>query len=289
MGNEIVIPEANSIDAPPCIVAAIGGSGTRLVANILLEHNFYLGGCFNRALDNLWFNYLMTGVAPFSGSLEASRRLSLFIKRMYAPAAWSAKDIQEVNSVRNALIEEGIDVDGMNNYKLPYITLTRIPNEPELRRPGRIGWKLPWSYLFADEIFKLLPEAKMLFVMRNPLDLVYSRNQNQLMRFGKYFGFDSNQVSPGSRLSFYLAVFDYVLSISRKYRISIVKFEDIIQYTEQTISEIGDFFKLNFDSNRVRALVTDPGTIGRYKKFPIHNFDNTDLSRLKKFGYEPDI
>jgi len=285
-GNTIFTPENNNMELPPCVVSAIGGSGTRLVAKILIEHNVYLGACFNRALDNLWFNFLMTGVEPFSQSPEVIDRLSLFMKRMYEPAAWSIKDIQEVTRIRKALIEEGIDVDGMNTYRAPYGTLTMPPQEPELHRQDRLGWKLPWSYLFADEIFKLLPGAKMLFVMRNPLDLAYSRNQNQLVRFGKYFGHDADKASPGDRLSFYLGVFDYVLSLSAKYRVSMIKFEDIIRNTKQTVSEMGEFFNIAFDLNQVQDLVTDPGTIDRYKKFPMQDFDSKDLSRLGDFGYQ---
>ena len=44
--------------ACPVAVGGVGGSGTRLIAQVLLELGYYLGGDLNESLDNLWFTLL---------------------------------------------------------------------------------------------------------------------------------------------------------------------------------------------------------------------------------------
>lgn len=42
----------------PVVVGALGGSGTRLIARILMESGFFMGSDLNRERDNLWFTLL---------------------------------------------------------------------------------------------------------------------------------------------------------------------------------------------------------------------------------------
>ena len=62
--------------SPPLVIGGLGGSGTRVVADIVLAQGWYLGQDLNRAKDNLlftllfkrpyWRKQLSNGVAPFS-------------------------------------------------------------------------------------------------------------------------------------------------------------------------------------------------------------------------------
>lgn len=42
----------------PVAIGGVGGSGTRVFAEILRGFGFYIGDCLNGALDNLWFTLL---------------------------------------------------------------------------------------------------------------------------------------------------------------------------------------------------------------------------------------
>jgi hypothetical protein len=48
-----------SSQAGPVAIRGVGGSGTRLVADIVLELGFYLGADLNYERDNLWFTLLL--------------------------------------------------------------------------------------------------------------------------------------------------------------------------------------------------------------------------------------
>ena len=47
------------MSSSPIAIGGIGGSGTRLIGNILYDLGFYLGDDLNRAYDNLWFTLLL--------------------------------------------------------------------------------------------------------------------------------------------------------------------------------------------------------------------------------------
>ena len=70
--------------SPPLVIGGLGGSGTRVVADILLAQGWYLGQDLNRAKDNLlftllfkrpyWRKQLSNGVAPFQHHMELFER-----------------------------------------------------------------------------------------------------------------------------------------------------------------------------------------------------------------------
>ena len=67
------LPEA----IPPVVVGGIGGSGTRVIAEMLVELGCHIGDDLNKSLDNLWFvllfNYpdiLNISSEQFDGLLE---------------------------------------------------------------------------------------------------------------------------------------------------------------------------------------------------------------------------
>ena len=52
--------ESSGIDShPPIAVGGVGGSGTRLVAELLTSLGVFMGGDLNDAGDNLWFTLLL--------------------------------------------------------------------------------------------------------------------------------------------------------------------------------------------------------------------------------------
>ncbi len=53
--NDVLAPQ----DVGPVAIGGVGGSGTRLVADIVSQCGFYLGSSLNGNLDNLWFTFLL--------------------------------------------------------------------------------------------------------------------------------------------------------------------------------------------------------------------------------------
>jgi hypothetical protein len=66
----LVLSDSPSPGASPVIIGGVGGSGTRLIAQMLKELGFYLGSDLNSANDNLWFTLLFKRIEILSASDE---------------------------------------------------------------------------------------------------------------------------------------------------------------------------------------------------------------------------
>ena len=69
----------------PVIIGGIGGSGTRVVAEILMRIGIYLGHTLNASLDNLWFTALFKRLDLFKKEqderkAEIKKGLDILIK-----------------------------------------------------------------------------------------------------------------------------------------------------------------------------------------------------------------
>ena len=73
----------------PIAVGGVGGSGTRVIAEILIQLGFYLGKDLNASRDNLWFTLLFKRPHWFFKNVtrkesQISNGLSIFEKVMTA-------------------------------------------------------------------------------------------------------------------------------------------------------------------------------------------------------------
>ncbi len=50
----------------PVAIGGVGGSGTRVVAQLLMKLGFYIGSDLNKANDNLWFVLLFNRIEILS-------------------------------------------------------------------------------------------------------------------------------------------------------------------------------------------------------------------------------
>ena len=70
-------------DSAPTVIGGVGGSGTRLVAQMLQQQGVRFGGEMNDSLDNLWFSLLSVRRTIFLKSPQEIQQLVwLFINAM---------------------------------------------------------------------------------------------------------------------------------------------------------------------------------------------------------------
>ncbi|MCW3019543.1 MAG: hypothetical protein JWN10_1851, partial [Solirubrobacterales bacterium] len=71
-GGGVSLPDGYG---PPLVIAGIGGSGTRVAAQLLIELGFYLGEDLNPALDNLTSTFLFKRPRWYGRAAPRQRRL----------------------------------------------------------------------------------------------------------------------------------------------------------------------------------------------------------------------
>ena len=115
--------------SPPLVIGGLGGSGTRVVAEIVLAQGWYLGQDLNRARDNLlfsllfkrpyWRRQLSNDVAAFQ------RHVELFQRRMAGKSLRLSEWPVMLGAFRDA-IRHGHDYAGSTRVTEMYRILRRF-------------------------------------------------------------------------------------------------------------------------------------------------------------------
>src|ERR1700675_795212 len=71
-GGGVSLPDGYD---PPLVIGGIGGSGTRVAAQLLIELGFYLGDDLNPALDNLTSTFLFKRPRWYGREAPRQRRI----------------------------------------------------------------------------------------------------------------------------------------------------------------------------------------------------------------------
>jgi hypothetical protein len=178
----------------PVIIGGVGGSGTRVVADIINHLGFYIGDDLNTAKDNLWFLLLFKRPRWFRRARHANREiftgLSLLSKVMLQRSglSWS-----ELRFLVRAVLE--ISIFG-HNYKgdgrgsWPWVRAWNmvLRQSKKALSHHRWGWKEPNSHIYLDYLAAYYSNVKYIHTIRHGLDMAFSDNQQQLYNWGPIYG-----------------------------------------------------------------------------------------------------
>ena len=269
----------------PVAVGGVGGSGTRLIAQVLLELGYYLGGDLNESLDNLWFTLLFKR-REVLGLTDAAfaEVLEVFVSRMRGgdpPAP------QQVDLVR-CLAEPD-----RGEHPPPWLraraeTLLTGPPAPKL---GPWGWKEPNTHIVIDRLAHSLPGLRYIHVVRNGLDMAYSANQNQIAFWGGQFLGPGVEVSPRTSLQYWHRVHRRVLDLCAPLgeRFLLLNFDRLCADPGQGLRELVDFLGADVAKDKLERLVgltRAPASIGRFKRHGLDCFDPDDVAFVAQLGFD---
>src|SRR3972149_1061765 len=144
----------------PVAIGGVGGSGTRVGAEILIHLGFYMGKDLNSANDNLWFTLLF-------------KRPRWFLE----------------NSEKN----ESQIVKGLSIFEKA-MTLIRS-KKPDTSRYIGWGWKEPNTHIYIELLDKYFQNLKYIHLIRHGIDMAYSSNQSQVYNWGTMFGIKADDPS----------------------------------------------------------------------------------------------
>lgn len=151
--------------ATPLVIFGTGGSGTRAVARVVAQAEYFLGGHLNDSADSL-------DLAEF---LE--RRINWFLARV----PWIDEMLRGCEIAKR--LEGGWDAGAMVEEFRGAIARHRegIPD-----REHRWGWKNPRTIFVLPFVHGQYPGMRALHVVRDGRDMAYSANQNQLTKHGPW-------------------------------------------------------------------------------------------------------
>ena len=271
---------------PPVAIGGVGGSGTRLIAAILRQLGFYLGGDLNVSVDNLWFTLLFKRFdlgAEAERSAEFDRAADVFHRVMVGHAPLGSTQIAWV---RTLALADRLDHD--RAWLEERVETLLAADAARSGAPGAWGWKEPNTHVFLDRLPAVFPGMKYIHVARNGLDMAFSANQNQLRLWGPLFlGNAPVDPSPRTSLKYWCHVHRRVLELGADLqgRFLMLNYDAFCRAPREHLPALGRFLGVSIDPRQqaaLESLVTLPDSIGRHKAHSLAVFDPADVQYVQE-------
>jgi hypothetical protein len=249
----------NSTQAP-LFIGGIGGSGTRIFAQIAQHAGLFMGTKLNKALDSRTFGPVY---GRWCGATLRSNNILPWYQRFARDIDFSIAQIRHCAAL------------------------------PSLNQPW--GAKNPRTILMLPYLSLKFPEMKFLHVLRDGRDMAFSKNQNQLLKYGEIL-LDSEGQSklpqPVRAIKFWGLIngrASHFGESKMQNRYMRVNFEDLCNDPLATLGRIFDFLdNPSADLGAFVAEVQKPPTIGRWRNYDpdtVSQVINAGRAMLEQFGY----
>lgn len=285
----------------PIVIGGIGGSGTRVVAEILMLFGIFMGKDLNSAKDNLSFTLLFKRPEWFKKNFQNKNKLNtglgILNKAMYSGESLSIKEkVFLWNAVRDmARHGHNREGQGKGDWARQRAAYIKYPEKFNRGRYIGWGWKEPNSHLLVPALKDHFPGFKYIHTIRHGLDMAYSGNQQQLYNWGELFGIrlPENEVDePAASFRYWVEanrkVMEYGAQLGKDHFL-LVNFDRLCEAPEEGVLRIADFLKINIPEDVLKKafkLPVMPESKGRYKDYPIEGFLPDDLVFLEKMGFD---
>ncbi|MCJ7734700.1 MAG: sulfotransferase [Anaerolineales bacterium] len=278
----------------PIVIGGMGGSGTRLVAEILSQFGIFLGDDLNAASDNLLYTLLFRRSTWFYKSYQNKNRietgLSVMEKLLLKEYGLS---IQEIWFLLYAVTDTALHYR-RDERSWSMIRLRKIINNPKFKDAQYIGWgwKEPNSYLILQDLIDHFKSLKFIHTIRHGADMAFSKNQRQLKTWGMLFGIPQPEIEhPRESLKFWARANQAVAEVGESLGANQylqINYDLLCQKPQQIIDELITFLNLDVDMPTYKAVLKlpiIPPSMGRYKKEDLSQLDSEDLTVVESFGF----
>jgi hypothetical protein len=236
----------------PVVIGGVGGSGTRVVAELVHQMGFFMGNNLNASNDN------MTLAEHFPE-----------IRRLILAGSPGTKD-----HIQDVIKQFGIKM------------------QADMRRAGyqEWGWKLPSSSRIIEYYHDLFPGLRLIHTIRNGLDIAFSSNQNQTKKWGSFFDIDYRKMPmPKASLQYWIRANNYAIEKGRELlgdRFLLLNFDQLCNDPVTTVARIADFIGVDSYPEDIALLVKTPDSIGRYRGSDCSCFDASDYQAVRDLGFD---
>lgn len=271
----------------PIAVGGVGGSGTRVIANILQYCGIFIGSDLLPSNDTIWYAALFGRRNVLLDDDEELRALGeLFFRQMADPTPLSPAELTRLRSLEEMprhlhgpkIIHEWLE--GFIAH-----CATAAPVE-------RWGWKVPYTHVLIDRWLAWHPTLKYVHVTRNGLDMAYSQNQNQLGKWGPIFLNREVEIGPRDSLKFWCAVQRRVARIGARYpdRVLQISFDRLIRDPVPEIDVLLRFIGADLTAaqkDELASSIVPPETVNRHKAHDISALDPEDVAYARQDNAAP--
>ena len=282
----------------PVVTGGMGGSGTRLVAELCSHFGIYIGDDLNVASDNLLYTLLFRRRIWFYKTYQNKKQmgtgLSLLEKLLLKNYGLSPKEIWFLIYAVTDMTLHYLDERIWSFGRLQQII--RNPRFNDHSYQGW-GWKEPNSHLLLSNLSEQFQSLKFIHTIRHGADMAFSQNQRQLRAWGDLFGIPtptSDEEIPRASLKFWAKTNKSVAELGKSLgskRYIQINFDTLCKTPGKIINDLISFLEIDIDQDTYQAALAIPKipkTLGRYKSHDLSQFDPEDLEIVKSFGFSLD-
>lgn len=258
-------------------IGGVGGSGTRVIAELIMQMGYFMGDDLNESNDNLLFTLLFKRESVLMATDEEFAQLvDIFLKHTALGMPLDEREFKLVQKLASS--DRTLHTSEWLRERLKYLGVSHTHS--------LWGFKEPNSHIVIERMMKLMPELKFVYVYRDGRDMAYSSNQNQLHLWGSIF-FDTKEIAitPKNSLKYWISVHKRVLKLQEKYpqKIMLLNFDALCQEPRHELLKLAQFMQCNSDKLfGLEHLISPPSSIGRYKENPLGDFNSEDLEMFEK-------
>jgi hypothetical protein len=159
------------------------------------------------------------------------------------------------------------------------------------KRPGQPWcWKEPNTHIIIDRIFRFQPNLRYIHVVRHPLAMAESNNQNQLQNWGPIFLNRDVSIEPRLSLSYWCAAHRRIIDFVRCWpeRTMIIEFDALCATPDLHCTKIARFLGTELRADVVadfRKFVRRSEPTPRVRSPELAQYDPSDLAYVGEIGY----
>ena len=275
-------------------VGGLGGSGTRVVAQIFQRLGFYPGPLLNQAQDCLLFTLLFKRPAwfkAFPSEAEIEQAAGLFLAAMTGGLEAQVPRLGE-KTLEN-LVAEADHCRVPIGFAAADVMAMRAAPAPEIKNYAGLAWKEPNTHVFLPWLAAFLPGLRYVHVIRHGLDMALSRNRLQLAYWGRFFDVkpEPSERIEHTQLRFWAVANRRAIEFGRRHmgaRFLLLRHDDLCRDPDREIARLAAFAGRNLcdaDHAELRGMI-DPMTRNRYRDAPDGFFTENDRETVRRLGFE---
>lgn len=281
---------------PPVAIGGVGGSGTRLVAQIIQSLGCFIGAELNGPKDNLWFSALLRRelwFRDFPADADIRHALDVFALAMTAAKA-APRDVALLDQVEREL---HLGEDPLCPMLLRVLqnlrTVLTTPAEASAKPPPWWGWKEPNTHIFLPQIAAHFDDIRYIHVIRNGLDMAFGANQIQIGNWGAYLlgdgagdGGEAGQRAEIRNLDFWIAANTRAIRLGQQHlghRFHLVNYERLCLNPREELEKLSGFLGTGPVPDTIVSMIT-PRAIGRHKDHDTGFFRPDQLQAVSELG-----
>lgn len=266
----------------PVAVGGVGGSGTRLVAQLLRGAGIHMGDDLNGSSDTLWFTLLFKR-REILGCDEAE--FDLLTDALVAALAGGRPLAPGVEALVRGLARDDRSQLSASWLQERCETLLAAARQPAHDRPW--GWKEPNTHVVIERLWQRMPGLRYIHVVRHGLDMAYSTNQNQLHLWGSQLFDQAGPADPARSLAYWCRIHRRMqdLLAENHQRMYWLDYDALCSDPYNEAEKLCAFLGLDSDIPLpMLAGIRSPGS-PRHASESLAGFDPADIEYVASLGY----